>query len=365
VILCANPRSQYLAHRREIEAAITTVLESGYYILGPEHRAFEVEFASYIGVAHGVGTGNGTDAIRLALAACGIGPGDEVVTVSHTAVATVAGIEMAGAMPVFADIEPRYFTMDPGRIATLLTPRTKAIVPVHLYGQPADLDPILEIARGCGLKVVEDCAQAHGTTYRGKRVGSFGDAACFSFYPTKNLGAIGDGGILVTDDPQVAHRARALREYGWGDRFVSEVPGWNTRLDELQAAILRVKLRSLDRDNEARARIADLYDREFSSVPLEVPARRSGATHVFHLYVVRAGEREALREFLKERGIAAGIHYPAPVHRQPAYAGRIRHGGLPVTERVATEILSLPMYPELTDPELRTVTKAVKDFFAR
>jgi dTDP-4-amino-4,6-dideoxygalactose transaminase len=365
LIPCANPRAQYLAYRQEIEAAIGRVLDGGCYILGPELRAFEGEFASYVGVAHGVGVGNGTDALRIALAACGIGPGDEVVTVSHTAVATVAAIEMAGATPVLADIEPRYFTLDPGGIEKLLTPRTKAIVPVHLYGQPADIDPILGIARGRGLKVIEDCAQAHGATYRGKRVGSFGDAACFSFYPTKNLGAIGDGGMLVTDVPEVAGRARALREYGWRDRFVSEVPGWNSRLDELQAAVLRVKLRSLDRDNGARVRLASLYDRELATTPVGVPARRSDATHVFHLYVVRSKEREELREYLKGREVAASIHYPVPVHTQPAYAGRVRHGGLPVTEMAARDILSLPIFPELTEPEVRTVTRAVADYFAR
>jgi dTDP-4-amino-4,6-dideoxygalactose transaminase len=365
LIPCANPHAQYLASRKEIDEAIGRVLDGGCYILGPELRAFEDEFASYIGVGHGVGVGNGTDALRIALTACGIGPGDEVVTVSHTAVATVAAIEMAGATPVLADIDPRYFTMDPGELKRLLTPRTKAIVPVHLYGQPADIEPILEFARAHDLKVVEDCAQAHGATYRGKRVGSFGDAACFSFYPTKNLGAIGDGGMLVTDDPEVASRAKGLREYGWRIRYVSEVPGWNSRLDELQAAILRVKLRNLDRDNGARVRLADLYDRKLATLPVGSPARRSDATHVFHLYVVRTKEREELREYLKKREVATGIHYPVPVHNQPAYAGRIRHGRLPVTEMAVRDILSLPIYPELTEPEARTVAGAMADYFAR
>jgi dTDP-4-amino-4,6-dideoxygalactose transaminase len=240
MILCGNPKAQYLARRDEIDAALKRVLESGWYILGEEVKAFEEEFASYIGVSYGVGVGSGTEAIHLALVACGIGQGDEVITVSHTATATVAAIELAGATPVFVDIEPDFYTMDPAKLDAAITSRTKAIIPVHIYGQPADMDPILEVAKKHNLRLIEDCAQAHGAIYRGKRVGSLGDVGCFSFYPTKNLGAIGDGGMLVTNNIELAQKARLLREYGWTERDVSQFAGWNTRLDEVQAAILRV-----------------------------------------------------------------------------------------------------------------------------
>ena len=361
MILCSNPKAQYHAHKAEIDAAILRVLDKGWYILGEETKMFESEFAAYIGVAHGIGVGSGTEALHIALKACGVGLGDEVITVSHTAVATVAAIELAGATPVLVDIEPDYFTLDPSKLESAISPRTKAIIPVHLYGQPADLTPILEIARRHGVRVIEDCAQAHGAMYGGRRVGAWGDIACFSFYPTKNLGALGDGGIIVTNDAALAERARLLREYGWAERYVSHIPGWNSRLDEVQAAVLRVKLRYLDADNAARVRRVQDYDQALQGTQLTTPKRRSDATHVYHLYVIRCSERDELQTWLKARGVSALIHYPVPIHLQPAYRGRLRSGdNLPETERAARQVLSLPIYPELSEIELQAVAGAVQ-----
>jgi dTDP-4-amino-4,6-dideoxygalactose transaminase len=364
MILCGNPQAQYLAHKAEINEAIGRVLESGWYVLGKEAEAFEREFAAYVGAGHAIGVGSGTEALHLALKACDIGAGDEVITVAHTAVATVAAIELTGAIPVFADIEDRYCTLDPVRLEQLITPRTRAIIPVHLYGQAADLDPILEIARRHGVTVIEDCAQAHGARYRDRPVGSFGALACFSFYPTKNLGAIGDGGMVTTANAALAEKVRLLREYGWAERYVSHIAGWNSRLDELQAAVLRVKLRYLDADNAARGRIAASYGAALAGCGLRLPETRLGSSHVFHLYVVRSAQREALRSHLQRAGIAAGIHYPVPVHKQPAYISRFP-ASLPVTERAANEVLSLPIYPELGDAEVSTVIDAVLGFFRK
>jgi dTDP-4-amino-4,6-dideoxygalactose transaminase len=303
MILCSNPKAQYLSYKSEIDTAISRVLDSGWYILGKEVKAFEKEFTGYIGVAHGIGVGSGTEALHLALVACGIGRGDEVITVSHTAVATVAAIELAGATPVLVDIDPEFYTIDPDKIESAITTHTKAIIPVHIYGHPADMDPIAEIAEKHNLKVIEDCAQAHGATYKGKRVGSFGDMGCFSFYPTKNLGAIGDGGIVVTGDKELAEKARLLREYGWAERYVSHFTGWNTRLDEIQAAILCVKLKHLDDDNSKREHIAEEYNKELGYVDIILPKQRKDSTHVYHLYVIRAERRDALLSFLREKGI--------------------------------------------------------------
>jgi dTDP-4-amino-4,6-dideoxygalactose transaminase len=361
MILCANPREQYLAHRAEIDAAVGRVLATGWYILGEEVRAFEEEFAAYIGVRHAVGVGSGTDALHLALAACEIGLGDEVITVSHTAVATVAAIEMAGATPVLVDIEPRFFTLDPEKLEAAITARTKAVIPVHIYGQAADLDSIRDIASRHRLRVIEDCAQAHGATYKGRRAGAHGDIACFSFYPTKNLGAIGDGGMIVTDDAALAERARLLREYGWVERYVSHISGRNSRLDELQAAILRVKLHYLDEDNAKRARIAQQYNEGLSDCGLVLPGIREDTTHVFHLYVVRARERDELQGFLKLRDLNALVHYPLAIHLQPAYA-KIAHASLSETETAAHEVLSLPMYPELSQTDVEGVIESVRTF---
>jgi dTDP-4-amino-4,6-dideoxygalactose transaminase len=363
MILCSNPRAQYLAHQTEIDAAIARVLGGGWYILGDEVKAFEAEFASFTGVSHAVGIGSGTEALHLALRACEIGEGDEVITVSHTAVATVSAIESAGATPVLVDIEPDYFTLDATKLAAAITARTKAIIPVHLYGQPADLDPILEIARRHSLRVIEDCAQAHGAKYKGRRVGSYGDIGCFSFYPTKNLGAIGDGGMLVTDNAELAERAHLLREYGWADRYVSTISGWNSRLDELQAAILRVKLPHLDAENAGRAGLASKYDEALTGLGITLPRGRPEAEHVYHLYVIRSERRDDLQSFLKSRGIGALIHYPVPVHRQPAYQGRLAGSdNLSQSERAAREVLSLPIYPELDESQLQEVISKVQAF---
>jgi dTDP-4-amino-4,6-dideoxygalactose transaminase len=363
VILCGNPRAQYLAHKTEIDAALQAVLERGWYIRGDEGRAFEAEFAAYHGSAGAVGVASGTDALHLALVACGIGAGDEVITVSHTAVATVAAIEQAGASPVLADIDPDFYTLAPAAFEAAITPRTKAVIPVHLYGQPADLAPIVRIAHEHGVRVIEDCAQAHGARYRGRPVGTWGDLACFSFYPTKNLGALGDGGLVLTADPAMTERVRLLSEYGWAERFVSHVTGWNSRLDELQAAVLRVKLRHLDADNTARACLADAYDVALRAEHLGAPKRRPDATHVFHLYVVRSADRDALQGFLRARGVAALVHYPVPVHLQPAYRGRLRGSDhLPETEQAAREVLSLPIYPELAREDLDAVVAAIRAF---
>lgn len=363
MILCANPRLQYLARKGEIDGAVMRVLDRGRYILGEEVKALESEFAAYIGVEYGIGVGSGTEGLHLALKACGIGVGDEVITVSHTAVATVAAIEQAGASPVMVDIEPDFFTIDSRKIATVITPKTKAIIPVHLYGQPADLNPILEIARTYELRVIEDCSQAHGATYKGERVGSYGDLGCFSFYPTKNLGALGDGGMVVTDQPELAHRVGLLREYGWQERHISLLPGWNSRLDEVQAAILRIKLRYLEQDNTARVRIAAMYRDGLSGCGMTLPACRQEASHVYHLYVVLTPRRDALKRHLKNKGIAALIHYPVPVHLHPAYRDRLAgRENLMETERAAPELLSLPIYPELSKAEVQAVLEAVRTF---
>lgn len=364
-MLCADPKAQYLAHKAEIDAAIARVLAGGRYVLGTEAAQFEQEFSAYIGCAHAVGAGSGTEALHLALRACGIGPGDEVITVSHTAVATAAAIELAGAVPVFVDIEPDRYTMDPAQLDKALSPKTKAIVPVHLYGQPARLKPILEFAARHGLRVVEDCAQAHGASYDGKRAGCWGDAAAFSFYPTKNLGALGDGGMVVTQDAAIAQKARLLREYGWQERYVSSVAGWNSRLDELQAAILRVKLKWLEADNKARQALAGLYRRHLPAAALRLPHQAKDSEHVYHLFVIAHPRREELREFLREQGISTLVHYPVPIHMQPAYKNRLpQRCLLPVTEQTAKTVLSLPIYPELESSQVLRVADAVRRFLS-
>jgi dTDP-4-amino-4,6-dideoxygalactose transaminase len=356
-------KRQYASIKDEVEAAVTRVLEGGWYILGEEVAAFEQKFAAYCSVAHAVGVGSGTDALHLALAACGVGSGDEVITVSHTAVATVAAIELAGARPVLVDIDPTCYTLDPDRLEAAITSRTRAVIPVHLYGCPADLGPVVEIARRHDLLVVEDCAQAHGALYRGQRVGSLGHIAAFSFYPTKNLGACGDGGMVVTDDPGLAERARLLRQYGWRERYVSSTKGLNSRLDELQAAILRVKLRHLEEWTQRRRSLARLYDEQLAGSGVATPREPEGTTHVYHLYVVRHPRRDELRAFLREQGVGSLIHYPVPVHLQPAYRDLgYEAGALPATEAAAREVLSLPLYPELRDEEVAAVSDAVIAF---
>ena len=364
-----DPRAGYHEHQPAIDAAVARVLESGWYILGREAEAFEARFAGFVGVAHGIGCGNGTDAIELALRACGIGAGDLVFTVSHTAVATVAAIERAGATPVLVDIEDGGFCMDPAALerAVKAPPkgRPAAVVPVHLYGEAAALDDIGAIARVHGLRLIEDAAQCHGAVYRGRMTGSIGDFGCFSFYPTKNLGALGDAGGLVTDNGELAVAAREIREYGWRDRYVSAVPGINTRLDPLQAAILNAKLDSLDADNARRQAIAARYDAGLAGLPVALPRPRTGGSHVFHQYVVRTAKRDRLREHLRQAQIGTGIHYPLPVHLHPAYLGRVPAGpgGLCRSEKAAREILSLPMFPQLDDAAVERVIAEIRRFF--
>jgi dTDP-4-amino-4,6-dideoxygalactose transaminase len=361
----ADPKANYLAHQDEIDAAVRRVLESGWYILGPEVAAFEQEFSATLDVAHTVGVGSGTEALHLALRACGIGPGDAVFTVSHTAVATVAAIELAGATPVLVDIDPRTFTLDPNRLEDALREykgsRPGAIIPVHLYGHPADMPAFLDIARRYELRVIEDCAQAHGATVQGRKAGTWGDMAAFSFYPTKNLGALGDGGAVVSNTADLAERARLLREYGWRQRYVSEFPGMNSRLDELQAAILRVKLRYLEQENGRRRELARAYETALSPTSLRLPQALGQVEHVYHLYVIRASDRDQLKTYLQENGISTAIHYPVPVHLQPAYQSRIvaGHGGLHETEAACREILSLPMYPQMTDEDVRYIGERI------
>jgi dTDP-4-amino-4,6-dideoxygalactose transaminase len=364
-----DPRAGYLAQRPAIDAVIARVLVGGQYLLGREVEAFEAAFAAFVGVAHGVGVGNGTDAIELALRACGISTGDLVFTVSHTSVAPIAAIERAGAIAVLIDVEPGTYTMDPQELSRALRMpplgRPAAVLPVHLYGQPADLSVLSDIAHSYGLRLIEDCAQSHGALWRDRRAGSFGDMACFSFYPTKNLGALGDGGMVVTNDPSLAIAAREIRQYGWRERFISAQIGINSRLDAIQAAILGVKLESLPAGNARRQVVADRYDAGLAGLPLALPVRRPEATHVFHQYVIRLVQRDLLRDRLRAVGIGAGIHYPAPVHRQPAYDGRLAAGpsGLGVTERVAGQVLSLPIYPQLSDEAIERVIAEIRRFF--
>jgi dTDP-4-amino-4,6-dideoxygalactose transaminase len=367
-----DPRAGYLERRQAIDAAVVRVLAGGQYILGAEVTAFEAAFAAWLGTAHAVGTGSGTDAIELALRACGIGAGDLVFTVSHTAVATVAAIERAGAVPVLVDVEPGGFTIDPAALEAALDAapagRPAAVLPVHLYGEPADIEPIARLARRRGLRVIEDCAQSHGARYHGRPTGGIGDIGCFSFYPTKNLGALGDAGMTVTNDLDLAASLREIREYGWRERYISARVGINTRLDPLQAAILTARLPSLDADNARRRAIAARYDAELAGLPLALPPRRPGCEHVFHQYVIRvdAAERDRLRACLARAGVGTGIHYPAPVHAQPAYRGRLAEfpAGLPETTGIAGRILSLPMFPQLSDISVARVIAAIRGYFA-
>jgi dTDP-4-amino-4,6-dideoxygalactose transaminase len=362
-ILPADPRAGYLKRRSEIDEAVHGVLSEGTYVLGKNVAAFEEEFAEYLGSQHCVGVASGTDAVLLALRACGVGPGDHVVTVSHTAVATVAAVELAGAAPVLVDVDPTTYTIDVGHLATVLFgaagQSVKAIVVVHLYGQPADIDEVCRLGRERGVPVIEDCAQAHGASVGERRVGTFGAAGAFSFYPTKNLGALGDGGAVVTDDPDVAHRLRLLRQYGWSRRYISDVCGTNSRLDELQAAILRVKLRYLERDNERRRSIADRYGRLLAASGVTLPSEAAGTRHVYHQYVIETDGRDELRRVLKGEGIETSILYPVPVHLQPAYRDRVAHGPMDQTVRLASRILSLPMFAELPDEDTDTIAAAV------
>ncbi|MBI4886437.1 MAG: DegT/DnrJ/EryC1/StrS family aminotransferase [Acidobacteria bacterium] len=352
----SNLKAQYDTLAQDIDAAVRQVIESSQFVLGPAVAAFEQDFARYCDTAHAVGTSSGTSALHLALLACGVGPGDEVITVPFTFVATAAAIEYAGARPVFVDVDPVYYTMDPARVEAAITPRTKAIMPVHLYGQAADMDPLLDIARRHRLKVIEDACQAHGADYRGRRCGSIGDVACFSFYPGKNLGAFGEGGAAVTSDPGLADAMRARRSWGEHARYEHAMRGFNYRMDGLQGAVLGVKLRHLERWIEARRSRAAVYRRCLDGTGAVVPPERPDARHVDTVYVVRVAQRDAWTARLTEAGIETRVHYPTPIHLQPAYRDLGYHAGdFPVAEALAREVLSLPMFPELTEAQVETV----------
>lgn len=356
-------KTQYRTIASEINTRIASVVENADFILGEELTLFEEEFARYCNTRFAVGLDNGTSALELALRAYGIGPGDEVITVANTFIATVSAIAFTGALPVLVDIDPQTYNIAVSNIEPLITPHTRAIIPVHLYGQPADMDPIMEIARKHNLIIVEDACQAHGALYKGQTVGSIGNIGCFSFYPAKNLGAFGDGGMLVTNDKEIADRVRMLRNYGQQEKYKHLFIAYNRRLDTLQAAVLRVKLKYLENWNEARRRHAGLYAKLLSNNNLSLPLETKYARHVYHLYVVRTAKRDALQKHLKNNGIATGVHYPIPVHTQQAYQYLGYHkGDFPISEAYAEQILSLPMYPELTEEQIEYVAKVIKEF---
>jgi len=358
-------KTQYQLLKSEILAAVAAVFEDMQLFLGPNVRAFEEEFAAYCGAKHCIGVSSGTDALILALRAAGVGPGDEVITVSYTFFADVEAIVLVGARPVFVDIEPDTYCLDPAALEARITPRTRAVIPVHLCGQPADMAPIRAVARRYGLFVLEDACQAHGAWYRGQRVGTLGDAACFSFYCSKNLGAYGEGGAVVTNDDELAAAVRRLRDHGSDRRYEHVTIGTNARLDELQAAVLRVKLRYLDTWNQQRAAVAAAYQAALADCGLVLPAVRPDRTHVYHLYLVQSPHRDALAAHLAACGVATGIHYPIPDLLQPAARPWCAEmGPLPVTEQLAARALSLPMYPELTAEQIAYVADCVRAFAA-
>ena len=354
-------KAQYASIKSEVNAAIQGVLDSCQFTLGSEVAAFEEEFAAYSQAKHGIGVNTGTSALHLSLLAANIGPGDEVITVPFTFVATVSAIHYTGATPIFVDIDPRTFTMEPKAIEAVITKRTKAIIPVHLYGQPADMDPILAIAKRHGLVVIEDACQAHGAEYKGRRAGSLGDMGCFSFYPGKNLGAYGEGGMVVTSNADYARTIRMLRDWGAEKKYQHVLKGYNFRLEGIQGAVLRVKLRHLEAWTEARRKAAARYDRLFAGSGVQTPEAMSYARHVYHIYAIRTGQRAAWQDALQAQGIQTGIHYPIPVHLLPAFTDLgYRAGQFPHSEQAANEVLSLPMFPELTAEQGDVVSQAVK-----
>jgi dTDP-3-amino-3,4,6-trideoxy-alpha-D-glucose transaminase len=338
-------------------------MDSGWVVLGPELEAFEAEFAGYCGAAHGVGVGNGLDAITLALRAAGVGAGAEVIVPAHTFIATWLAVEAVGARPVPVEVNAKTFTLEADAVAGAVTPRTAAVVPVSLYGHPVDLDPILALAEQHGLFVLEDAAQSHGALYKGRRTGSLAHATAFSFYPTKTLGALGDGGAVVTDDAGLAERLRRLRNYGQERKYLHREPGVNSRLDELQAAFLRVRLANLDAENVQRRRLAALYAEHLAGCPgVQVPETANWGQHVYHLYVIRAAARDALQAGLTARGVETLVHYPVPCHLQPAFAHLgFARGAFPLAERLADEVLSLPLRPNMSADDVATVAAAVLD----
>ncbi len=354
-------KRNYLEHQEIIDAAVSRVLTSGWYLFGRELDQFEKNFSTYCGVKYGIGVSSGTEAIQIALGACGIGSGDEVLTTSNTCVPTITGIESSGAKCIFVDIDPKTYTMDPKQIEYRITSKTKAIVVVHLYGQCADMSAIRKIAHKNHLKIIEDCAQAHGAYHRGKHAGSLGDAGAFSFYPTKNMGAYGDAGMVVTNDKMIAERTRMLRNYGQKNKYNHVIKGINSRMDEIQAAILNAKFPFLDQWVEKRRQIAARYCSALKDLEIDLPYAMKGDKHSCHLFVIRIKNRDRFREKMSENGVQTDIHYPVPVHRQPAYSEYVDQGEfLSVTDSQACELVSLPLYPELTDLEIDFVIESVR-----
>jgi dTDP-4-amino-4,6-dideoxygalactose transaminase len=364
VIPIVDLKAQYRAIKEEVDAAIQSVLESTQFILGPPVKELEERVAAYCECAHGVGVASGTDALRLALAALGVGPGDEVITTPFTFIATANTVSRCGATPVFVDIDPRTFNLCPEYVEAAITPRTKAIIPVHLYGQPAEMDEIMAIAERHGLYVIEDCAQAIGARYKGRRVGSFGHVGCLSFFPSKNLGAYGDAGMVVTNDPELASKVDVLRRHGGKVKYYHDIVGFNSRIDTLQAAVLNVKLGHLDEWNEGRRRVAERYGELLAGVRgVTTPYQSPDSYHVFHQYTIRVERRDALAAHLKQRGVSSMIYYPVPLHRQTLYAG-MELRPMPSADTAAAEVLSLPMYAELSSQDQEAAAGAIRDFFS-
>ena len=353
-------KAQYLSTKEELETAVLQALASTQYTLGSEVAAFEEEFAAFCHVEYAVALNSGTSALHVALLAAGVERGDEVITVASTFVATVAAVDYVGARPVFVDVEPVTLNIDTNKIMARVTEKTKAIVPVHLHGHPSDMDPILEIAASCGLRVIEDAAQAHDSEYKGRRVGSIGDLGCFSFYPGKNLGAVGEGGMLVTNNAEYANIARKLRDWGQSAKYHHDLKGFNYRMDGIQGAALRVKLRHLPKWTAARRRNAEIYNGLLADARVAAPVEESYARHVYHVYAIRTPDRDGLQALLQDHGIQSGIHYPIPVHMQKAYEEfGFKEGDLPITEQAAKEQLSLPMFAELTEAQIQEVCSAI------
>lgn len=359
----ADLRAQHDSIREELFEAITRIVDTSSFIMGADVAEFETAFASFCGARHAIGVSSGTSALHLALAACGVGQGDEVIVPANTFIATAEAATMLGAKVVFIDTEPDTYTLDPALLGAAITDRTRAIIPVHLHGHPADMDPIIDIARSRGIKVIEDCAQAHGAEYKGRTVGTIGDIGCFSFFPAKNLGAIGDAGAVTTNDDDLARRVKMLRNHGREGKYEHAMVGYNERMDTLHAAVLRVKLSHLSAWNELRRAHASEYIAVLAGSGLTLPVVKPGCKHVYHLFVIRHPRRDDLQKFLKDKGIATGVHYPLPLHLQPAYADlKYQEGDFPVTEQAAKEILSLPMFPEMTAEMVAEVCGAIKPF---
>lgn len=356
-------KRQYENLKTEIDNAFKSVLENGIFVLGENVKRFEEEFAEYLGAGFAVGVGSGTEALHLSLKACDIGYGDEVITVPNTAVPTISAISFAGAKPVFVDITPDTCTMDLRKVEEKITDKTKAILPVHLYGHSTEMEQIMKLAKAHNLRVIEDACQAHGAKYNSKNAGTIGDMGCFSFYPTKNLGAYGDGGMVVTNNEELYKKLIMLRNYGEVKKFTSKIEGFNSRLDEIQSAVLRVKLKYLDEWTNKRREIATMYHQLLYNSNVQLPCERQWAKHVYHLFVIRVNKRDALKDYLHERGVGTQIHYPIPVHLQDAYK-KLGHkaGDFPISERNAEEILSLPIYPELTTEEIEAVAGLITEF---